>query len=467
MEIILTVKEESMTAVADAVREKSGTSGALSFPNGMVDAINSIETTTVDINVDNQTIINDGGVIRTAIGGYRTEPLPGEDLYFFNGEETGEYISLTSNEIELSSGHFRGYYAIPNWTPIGEQHSGRTFEIRIREYDQYPDTGSWTEPYSINGVFDGATNTIHLNTCGVTVDTMIDNATGYLKCQDHIFDMTDQYPDPRVGFISIRAIETNGDYIPIDARFVNVDNNTIFNNDGVLNANPLRSMVDDLQNNLQNQIDEIRNNSGGGSSLAADGQTIINDGGVIRTAIGGGMTEGEGVEYYHAGTSLYYAEEIQLPNWTPLGEEFIDKGFKISYFTSYDYYEEHEADGEMIGEWYRVDDEFYDCDYYCSFDGTTIYMCGFPGWLTGTIDNETGIMGVNYDTNFFDNGYIYDFVIYTPRQRYFSPIDANAIPVDGDTIQIADGKLVAAGVSEDRVNELINEALGVIENGSY
>jgi hypothetical protein len=49
METILTVKEESMIAVADAVREKSGTSGALSFPNGMVDAINSIETTTVDL----------------------------------------------------------------------------------------------------------------------------------------------------------------------------------------------------------------------------------------------------------------------------------------------------------------------------------------------------------------------------------------------------------------------------------
>jgi hypothetical protein len=49
METILTVKEESMIAVADAVREKSGSTESLSFPNGMVAAINSIETTPVDL----------------------------------------------------------------------------------------------------------------------------------------------------------------------------------------------------------------------------------------------------------------------------------------------------------------------------------------------------------------------------------------------------------------------------------
>lgn len=43
-ETYYTVKQSSLTAVADAIREKGGTSESLSFPNGFVSAVNTMST---------------------------------------------------------------------------------------------------------------------------------------------------------------------------------------------------------------------------------------------------------------------------------------------------------------------------------------------------------------------------------------------------------------------------------------
>ena len=41
---IKTVNEESLVALGDAIRAKTGLTDTLEFPNGMVDAVDSIET---------------------------------------------------------------------------------------------------------------------------------------------------------------------------------------------------------------------------------------------------------------------------------------------------------------------------------------------------------------------------------------------------------------------------------------
>lgn len=43
-ETYYTVKQSSLTAVADAIREKGGTSESLSFPNGFVNAVGALST---------------------------------------------------------------------------------------------------------------------------------------------------------------------------------------------------------------------------------------------------------------------------------------------------------------------------------------------------------------------------------------------------------------------------------------
>ena len=47
------VNKTSLTAVAEAIREKAGTSEALEFPAGFVEAINDIEGTAITVTLDN------------------------------------------------------------------------------------------------------------------------------------------------------------------------------------------------------------------------------------------------------------------------------------------------------------------------------------------------------------------------------------------------------------------------------
>lgn len=43
MAVVKTVQDESLTAIGDAIRAKTGTNDLLQFPNGMIEAINSIQ----------------------------------------------------------------------------------------------------------------------------------------------------------------------------------------------------------------------------------------------------------------------------------------------------------------------------------------------------------------------------------------------------------------------------------------
>lgn len=58
----LIVNDSSLTTVADAIRAKGGTSAALSFPDGMVDAINAFDSLSIRksvvVEVDKSTTLN-------------------------------------------------------------------------------------------------------------------------------------------------------------------------------------------------------------------------------------------------------------------------------------------------------------------------------------------------------------------------------------------------------------------------
>ena len=221
METILTVKEESMVAVADAVREKSGVEGSLSFPNGMVDAINSIETAVMSVQVDNQTIIEEDGVIRTAVGGYYADPIPAETLY-----ETNDNIYLTYEEYMGAHTDYRGYFALPNWSPLGEEHLGKHFRVSWTEY-AYPDSPEYFQEARADAWFlDGCligTICIENREGSEIVAGSIDNATGYLKCMPHIYDSPDNYGNAYITNFKFEIAGSDGGAVPISAEFIPQD----------------------------------------------------------------------------------------------------------------------------------------------------------------------------------------------------------------------------------------------------
>lgn len=450
MEIILTAKEESMTAVADAVREKSGTSGALSFPNGMVDAINSIETTTVDINVDNQTIINDGGVIRTAVGGYYTGPVPPETLY-----ENKCVTSLTYAYHRNLNCSFNGYFALPNWSPIGEEYLGKMFRLTWYEIP-YPNSPEYIiECFADAFLLDENLQTIvvvNRENCEM-VSGSIDNNTGYLSCMPHIYENPDDWEESYISDFRIELPGSDDGVVPIGSEFIpqevweGIDS-------AATTAWDAHSRVDEAHVRL----DYLEQNGGGSANI--DNLTIItNEYGQIKTSIGGGITTTQTSDnLYHLwnwnltfdlsedGTSGSY----QLPSWTPLGNEWVDRELHF-----------------IVQEYNPDTDEYYDYDSMGYFDGSNIWINDFA-LSTGSnvIDNATGRIDC-YDVTIPYQITRFVFEVYVENIRYI-PIDVNVIPIDHDTITVQAGRLVAAGgVSEDRVSEMITEALGVIENGTY
>lgn len=76
-----TVNEESLVAIGDAIRGKTGSAEALNFPNGMVDAINGIST-------------NSGSVLPKVISG---------SIVKLNEEDFGNIYSIRSNAFFLCS----------------------------------------------------------------------------------------------------------------------------------------------------------------------------------------------------------------------------------------------------------------------------------------------------------------------------------------------------------------------------
>lgn len=487
METILTVKEESMIAVADAVREKSGTSGALSFPNGMVDAINSIETSIAAVEVDNKTIIQDeNGVISTAIGGYRTEAVPAELLYETNENVNASFDTYSSEQIfEMS-----GYFTLPNWTTIGA--SDRTMRATWEEHP-YLDAPDWitTAFADVFWVDDTYRTMMVENIQGSELihSAAIDNETGVFGgLAPHIYEDPNSWSHIFISNFKIEVPESEAGFSPIDARFINIDTGTLSNESGVLNAYPVLDQVNprledyDMRiGDLQNQVDEMRNN-GSGSSNASD--ITFDD-----TAAQIGVDNIQAAIEYLADEAAS-STSVQLQ----IDENDISLAKDLQRYEATRVY------------WYRGAVNASDFDWSNKICPQLTYHQGVIYWDL----EETNLLGV-YANNYLvfskqsgleyimKKGHYYQFRelqwdyfkafcdkygregnteyyfgVQNDLPVLFSPVSQNIFAIYYDNMKcyvFTDVTYVyadaASGVSEDRVNELINEALGVIENGTY
>lgn len=530
---IVTIREEYLTDIADAIREQTDSEMPLTT-DAMAPAIRSIERgganvdlsdyATIeyvdqriaeipgsDINLDDyatkeyvetfhsenapyvpvadgQTIIDNGGLLRTAIGGYE-----------YYAEVPPPLVWSLDREITPEEGKFY----IPELTGVlPDQMMPVQYRIRVSEWVDMIGDYTWeSDATLIMGELTIANNSISV--LGNRIVNLSSNPNISLKSEDW-----ENHAPCCIRYIEIFEFVGGGTELvvsPIEPRFIPVDNRTLFNNGNEITADPLRDELinglsdqDARLNDLQSQIDDIRN-SGGGGSANIDNKTIIEQDGVLRTAIGGYYTDGGPGEIAYeyndgelspifetvATDSGEFTAYFALPNWTPLGEEWAGKELTFRFI---------EMPTPIDGESEYVFDE-------AVFDGVTIYLNNGSSMVADIIDNATGYVmcqpHVADNITDYENGRIYGISLGVAASGGYTPIDVNFIPIDNATLSIEGSTINAnplrdmiyenqtmisdifiqideirnnggsGGVSEDRVNELINEALGVIENGTY
>ena len=477
---IVTIREEYLTDIADAIREQTDSEMPLTT-DAMAPAIRSIERgganvdlsdyATIEyvdqkiaeiepgsgsnITVDGQTIIEENGIIRTAIGGGVTTYIENEEFYSYLVEDN-ETQAIYSED---------GRFYIPDFSVTEYYNTAGMATVQI-DVDEWPEGLSG---FGTTGVLKGTMvdRQIYIEDNGSTFcgDVIQDDADGRAYIEHRA---SEEYPNAVITNIWMRK---SGAEIqvptPINSQFVPIDNDTIIDIGGAISAQPLRERIDDLESRI--------GSGGGGGSANVDGLTIINDGGVLRTAIGGYRIEpspgeilyenyevvGPTFEEYMGEYQLYIGY-FALPNWTPLGEEYIGKYFRARWL-----------------EFPSLDDSDYcvECfaDAWILDEGHTIIIDNRENseLVEHYLDNNTGYLACM--PHLFDNQAEYGHTRISEFRLEIQqiegeaiPINADFIPIDHDTITIQDGRLVAAGgVSEDRVSEMITEALGVIENGTY
>ena len=89
--------DADLTSVADAIRTRSGESGSLSFPNGFVAAVNSIEGIT-NVQIDGTSIV-DNGVANIPLASYSTTGAikVGNGFYIDSNAPETLHVNLASN----------------------------------------------------------------------------------------------------------------------------------------------------------------------------------------------------------------------------------------------------------------------------------------------------------------------------------------------------------------------------------
>ena len=88
--------DADLTSVADAIRTRSGESGSLSFPNGFVAAVNSIEGIT-NVQIDGTSIV-DNGVANIPLASYSTAGVTkiGNGFYIDSNSPEMLHVNLAS-----------------------------------------------------------------------------------------------------------------------------------------------------------------------------------------------------------------------------------------------------------------------------------------------------------------------------------------------------------------------------------
>lgn len=342
METILTVKEESMVAVADAVREKAGTTESLSFPDGMVSAINSIETTAVDLT------------------GYATE----------------EYVDEAISNIEFPETDLIGY-------------ATETYVNDAISNIEFPET----------------------DLTGYATQTYVDEAIAAIPETDLTGYATTEYVDQKVA--------------------------------------------------------EIEPGSGG-SSVSADNETIIDDGGVLRTAIGGSKTlVATGEEFYN------YSDEVGITNRNS-GNSRMDLPnypastiFTLNPSLNYDF-EIHLRNAEtgytdiMTGYTEFVDNYEVSLIGNTTITDTTISI--------GLYNPSDGYIQWNNGFDMFEKYYI-TYISFKKQDQYeYNKIDSNYIKLGNGLNVNATGEIIVesnlANLSGDSTRNIILQSTNTQSTGS-
>lgn len=188
--------EADLTVVADAIREKGGTTGSLSFPNGMKEAVEAIQNE-VAVNLDEElaeqeTLIEQ---IKTAlqgkaIGGGNAEPDP-SDLYqrveYIESAEEGTYPYIVTDFIadnECGLEVIASFPTLVDKIPMGSRENSDA----TRFYCVYP--------LSANSIYYGF-NTGASISCKLKVDTIYRLQTNFLNCR--LINVYDEVGDRQGG----------------------------------------------------------------------------------------------------------------------------------------------------------------------------------------------------------------------------------------------------------------------------
>ena len=438
METILTVKEESMIAVADAVRDKAGVEGSLSFPNGMVDAINSISTGgAAAVAIDNKTIIEEDGVIRTVVGGYYADPVPAELLY-----ETSENVNATFDIYNIYSSEqifeMNGYFTLPNWTAIGA--SDRKMRATWEEHPYLDDPDWITTAFADVFWLDDTYRTLmvdNIQGSELIHSAAIDNETGVFGgVAPHIYEDPNSWSHIFISNFRLEIAGSDGGAVPIGSEFIPQE---VW--EGMDIAYGRSDEAYNRADEAHWRIDYLEQNGGGGSANV-DNLTIINDGGVLRTAIGG-------YEYYTEAPSdlvwgldrevLPEEDKFYIPELTGV---LPDQMNPIQYVIQVTEWVDMVGENTWVSEASLVMGELMIASNPTSILGNVIYALNSNPYIKfkDGIDWENQCPCCITHIEIFDaNSGGSEYVL--------SPIDAKFIPVDNETITIQDGRLVAAGGS--------------------
>lgn len=112
------VQDSSLEAIADAIRERTGSSAAIAFPDGFVGAIANMGGNGLSALVDETITVSSNITAETTI--FTSERLAGLDWYIIYFYQTSENEFYRLREILVASDMTNGLYA--HWTGSAVQY---------------------------------------------------------------------------------------------------------------------------------------------------------------------------------------------------------------------------------------------------------------------------------------------------------------------------------------------------------
>ena len=407
--------------------------------DGLIEAIPSTPGTGGSLNIDNATIIEEGGVIKTAIGGSLGEEIPRVDKFNWSLEAgvarqndgTYDYVQIPDVSIDM-----RAFVGLDLRYEISCYQNGES-KVETENTTDINDWGwaTFSElPNGLTGLIlgnfqvlgDGYGNEVYIDETGKLFSTNLPD--------DFVLYMFNIYAprEPAVHYINNDFIDA-GHWATNEA--LNSKADEIYNH--ITSNHYTKNEVDGL-------IEAIPSAPGTGSSLNIDNKTIIEKDGVIKTAIGGYKSLEPEILYSWANNTgitgvpdgwIFLTGQFQngINVWREQNNGEREVRIRMKYATT--------QGGEIITQEYQPTQDSSDTDYW---------------WDFGPVGDANS---VRFQINQYDLGpkmqlnssyIVYSVEVYTPNVETLVPIDNTYI----DTNYIA-------------TREYVAELIGGIENGSY